>query len=144
MTTTETQPPHSVLLYDGLCGFCDRTVQFISQRDKRKTMRFAPLQGAYAATLFSRFPELRTIDSLIVAEQDADGATRIHVRSAAVLEIATYLGGGWRLLGMLGRLIPRVVRDWSYNAFARRRLRVFGRLEACRLPAPEERRQFLD
>lgn len=135
----------TVLLYDGLCGFCDRTIQFIVKRDKIRTLRFAALQGEFAATLFKRFPDVRKIDSLVYVQTDANGAAQnVLVRSDAVIVIAAYLGGLWRVGGLLLRVIPRPVRDWAYSAFAKRRFRIFGRLPACRIPSAQERSRFLD
>ena len=135
---------HTVLLYDGLCGFCDGILQFILARDQKRTMRFAALQGDYAGTLLKEFPELQAVDSLIVVQTSADDPTRRPlVRSDAVIAIAGYLGGPWRAVGALLRLIPRRVRDWGYDAFATRRFRFFGRRESCRLPSPEQRARFL-
>ena len=134
----------SVLLYDGLCGFCDGAMQFILARDRRRTMQFAALQGEYAGALFKDFPELHAVDSLILVRSSADNPTRLLlVRSDAVIAIAEYLGGPWRAVGWLLRVIPRRVRDWGYDAFAKRRFRLFGRRESCRLPSAEERARFL-
>ena len=139
MTTATT-----VLLYDGLCGFCDRTIQFIVKHDTIRTMQFAPLQGDFARQVLERHPALRAIDSLVLVRNDADSPVQsVLVRSDAVIAIAAYLGGIWRVGGLLLRVIPRPVRDWGYNAFARRRFRVFGRLDACRIPSAEERSRFL-
>jgi predicted DCC family thiol-disulfide oxidoreductase YuxK len=139
---TPVTPVTPVLFYDGVCGFCERTVQFILARDRRGTMRFAPLQGEFAAAFFARHPDARAIDSLILVELDDQGRERVSVRSAAVLRIAQYVGGGWRLARVLG-LVPRVVRDAVYDAFARSRYRLFGRYDACPLPAPDVRARFL-
>ena len=135
----------SVLLYDGLCGFCDRTIQFIVKHDAKRTLKFAALQGEFAERVVEQHPELRAIDSLVLVRDDADGLVQsVMVRSDAVIAIAAYLGGVWGVGGAVLRVIPRPVRDWGYNAFARRRFLVFGRLNACRLPTTEERARFLD
>src|SRR5688572_32991168 len=99
-----------VLLYDGLCGFCDATVQFILKHDRRGSMQFAPLQGDFARGLLARHPALAAIDSLVLIEQDARGAERVSVRSEAVLRIADYLGGAWRVARLL-KVVPRSLRD---------------------------------
>jgi len=131
------------MLYDGLCGFCDRTVQLVLRYDRRGTMRFAPLQGAFAQAVLRRHPTLQGVDSLVVVDPDtASGDERVHVRSEAALAIAQYLGGAWRALAVL-RLVPRPLRDWGYDLFARYRYRVFGRFDACPLPSPEVRSRFI-
>jgi predicted DCC family thiol-disulfide oxidoreductase YuxK len=132
-----------VLLYDGLCGFCDRTVQFILARDPGGSMMFAPLQGEFAAGILQRHPELRKIDSLILVEnRDGAGDARVSVRSEAMLGIANYLGGPWRA-AMIMKVIPSVLRDWGYDLFARHRYRIFGRFDSCPAPDAGVRARFL-
>lgn len=131
-----------VLLYDGLCGFCNGTVRFILARDAGGAMRFATLQGDFAKSILARHPSVAGIDSLVVVEFD-DAGEHIMVRSDAALRIASHLGGPWRLfLGL--RLVPRPLRDLAYSAFARFRYRLFGRYGACPLPPPGTRDRFMD
>ncbi|HYN84264.1 MAG TPA: DCC1-like thiol-disulfide oxidoreductase family protein [Pyrinomonadaceae bacterium] len=133
-----------VLLYDGVCGFCNRAVQTVLARDRRGTMRFAALQSDYARRLVERHPSLAGVDSVVYVEPSADGlGERVFVRSDAALRVAAYLGGPWRIF-LAARLIPRAVRDRLYDLFARHRYRLFGRRDACMLPPPDARRRFLD
>jgi predicted DCC family thiol-disulfide oxidoreductase YuxK len=132
-----------VLLYDGSCGFCDRSVQFILRRDAGGSMKFAPLQGEFAARILQQRPDLRSIDSLVLVDTVGDGGNaRVSIRSAAVLDVAEYLGGPWRTARIL-RLVPAVLRDWGYDLFARYRYRVFGRCDSCPIPAADQRARFL-
>jgi predicted DCC family thiol-disulfide oxidoreductase YuxK len=132
-----------ILLYDGLCGFCDRVVQFVLRRDRKGTMRFAPLQGAFALGVLSRHPETQTIDSLVLVR--GSGATEtLTIKSAAVADILRYLGGGWKVTGVLLQLVPRFLGDAAYSAFAAIRYRVFGRYESCPVPSPAQRARFID
>ncbi|HQR17932.1 MAG TPA: DCC1-like thiol-disulfide oxidoreductase family protein [Gemmatimonadales bacterium] len=135
---------HQVLLYDGLCGFCDRTVQFVLARDPGGRMRFAPLQGDFAGDVLRRFPALAGVDSLVLVDVDGPppGAPPL-VRSDAILSIVDYLGWPWRA-AVVFRLVPRFVRDWAYDLFARHRYRLFGRYDACPLPSPGTRARFID
>lgn len=130
-----------ILFYDGLCGFCDRTVRFILRRDPHGSMRFAPLQGSSARKMLSRYPELEEVDSLILVE-GAGPDEIVFTHSEAILGIARYLGGPWALSAVL-RLVPRPVRDWGYALFARHRYRVFSRYKECPTPPPELRVRFL-
>ena len=132
----------TVLLYDGVCGFCNRTVQTIIRYDRRREMKFAALQSEYAKSVIARHPELRSVDSLVLVER-LNGEERISSHSTAALRIAAYLGGVWKLF-LISYLIPRPVRDVFYNLFARYRYRIFGKYEACPLPSPEIRNRFLD
>ena len=131
-----------VLLYDGLCGFCDRTVRFVLRHDHARVLKFAPLQGEFARDVLQRHPALQGIDSLVLVERDAQGE-RASVRSEGALRLAGYFGWPWRALGVF-RVVPRVLRDWCYDRFARIRYRVFGTFDACPLPAPEVRARFLE
>ncbi|HVX40697.1 MAG TPA: DCC1-like thiol-disulfide oxidoreductase family protein [Gemmatimonadaceae bacterium] len=131
-----------ILLYDGLCGFCDGAVQFVLRRDRRGRIRFAALQGDFAAAVIARHPELAGVDSLVLVERAPGGGERVSVRSDGALRVARYLGGAWRATTLL-RLVPRALRDWAYDTFARNRYRWFKRLEACRVPTAEERERFV-
>jgi len=134
-----------VLLYDGLCGVCNSAVRFILARDPVGGMRFAALQGAFAERLFARHPALRSVDSLLLVRHSGAGdEEQVSVRSEAVMEIGHYLGGIWRLASGVLRLVPRTLRDWSYDAFARRRDRLSRRYDSCPIPAPEVRARFID
>jgi predicted DCC family thiol-disulfide oxidoreductase YuxK len=135
--------PRLVLLYDGLCGFCNGTVRFVLDRDAGGAMRFAALQGEYAASVLAGHPSMDGIDSLVLIDTDGVGNERVLIRSDAVLRVARYLGGPWRLFGIF-RLVPRPLRDWAYSLFARFRYRLFGRYDACPLPAPAVRERFID
>jgi predicted DCC family thiol-disulfide oxidoreductase YuxK len=132
------------LLYDGTCGLCATSVQFILQREKSDTsLLFAPLQGETAARILQAHPELASVDSVILVEQDGNAAPRISVRSDAVIKVMRYLGGAWSMLGGIASIVPRFLRDASYNLVARTRYKVFGRDTACLLPTPEQRVRFL-
>ncbi len=132
-----------MLLYDGLCGFCDRVVQFVLARDRKGTMKFAPLQGAYALSVLSRHTEMQNIDSLVLV-RISGGVETVTAQSAAVADILRYLGGGWSAVAVLLRIVPRFIRDAGYAAFASMRYRLFGRYDSCPIPTPGQRARFID
>ena len=138
----ETSGGAPVLLYDGVCGFCNKSVQLILDRDRRGEMRFAALQSDYGQQVVARHPELRGVDSVVYVEP-ASGGERVHVRSDAALKVAEYLGGLWKLF-LAARLVPRALRDYFYDLFARNRYKFFGKYDSCMLPPPEVRSRFLD
>ena len=140
MKADDTLPP--VLLYDGVCGFCNWTVQTLLRCDPSGRLRFAALQSEYGRTIVSRHPNLEGVDSVVLIEPSNDGE-RVSVRSTAALRLVGYLGGAWRLLLVL-YLIPVPIRDAGYDLFARYRYRLFGRLDTCAIPTPEVRARFLD
>lgn len=135
-----------ILLYDGSCGLCARSVQFVLQHEGRPYgLNFATLQGPHGEAARRSHPELATIDSVVWLEPSPDGgAPRILVRSQAVLAVLRHLGGVWAFLASIGRVMPRVSRDALYRVVARYRYRVFGRDQSCLLPTPEQRARFLD
>jgi predicted DCC family thiol-disulfide oxidoreductase YuxK len=134
-------PGSAVLLYDGDCGFCAGSVQFVlahERASRRSALRFAPLQGVYGAWLRARFPVLDTIDSVVWFDPMFG---RVLTKSDAALETVAHLGGLWRVVAFTGRLVPRVVRDAAYDAIARRRLQLAA--PACLLPSADTRARFL-
>ena len=133
--------PSPVLLYDGLCGFCNTSVQFILGHETRHTLRFAALQGTFAGDLKRRHPKLDDVDSLVWVE-GAEPDERVWIRSDAVLRAVSYMGGFWKLF-LVFRVIPRAVRDFFYDVFARNRIRFFGRYGSCPVPTREVRSRFL-
>ena len=139
----ETTANAPVLLYDGVCGFCNKTVQMILARDRKGTMRFAALQSDYGRGVVERHAELRGVDSVVYVANSRDGGERIYVRSDAALHVLKYLGGAWKLL-LVGYVLPKPVRDFFYDLFARNRYRLFGKYDSCMLPPPEVRSRFLD
>lgn len=139
-----TNTSHPVLLYDGLCGFCNESVQRILRFEKKRTLLFAALQSDYGKSILALHPDLEGIDSVVFVESSVDPSKgRVFVRSDAVLQIARYLGGPWKL-ALAAYVIPRSVRDYFYDQFAKRRYRWFGKLDACLIPSPEVRARFLD
>lgn len=140
----ETNAGAPVLLYDGVCGFCNKTVQMILDHDRRGTMRFAALQSDYGRGVVGRHAELRGVDSVVFVENSSDGAERVYTRSDAALRVLKYLGGAWKLLLLAARAVPKPARDFFYDLFARNRYRLFGKYESCMLPPPEVRSRFLD
>jgi predicted DCC family thiol-disulfide oxidoreductase YuxK len=143
-------PRANLVLYDGVCGLCNRTVRFLLRIDRRNVLAFAPLQGQTAARLAERhgFPlagrgddpaGLRTI---VYVRKFGLKHERAHLRSDAVLRILGDVGGPWVLFGAL-RLVPRLLRDPVYDWVARNRYRWFGKLDRCPLPPPDQRARFL-
>ncbi len=140
------QDRQPILLYDGSCGLCARSVQFVLGHERvSHDLRFATLQGEHGRRALATEPQLATVDSVIWLEPAQEGrSARVLVRSDAVLAVMRHLGGPWKALAAFGRVVPRVSRDALYRIVARYRYRVFGREQACLLPTPEQRTRFLD
>ena len=132
-----------VLLYDGVCGFCNGAVRTILRLDRRGTLRFAALDSDFARAVVDRHPSLQDVDTVVFVDNPGQVGERVSVRTAAGLRVADYLGGPWKLLLVAG-VIPRRVRDWFYDRFAAVRYRVFGKYSSCPVPGREVRARFLD
>jgi len=126
------------VFFDGVCGLCNHSVDWLLAHDPEHKLRFAPLQGTTAREILDE--EIRNrLDTLVLVR---DGET--FTRTAAVSRILITLGGRWRVLGGLLWIIPAPIRDLGYGTVSRLRYRLFGKHESCRLPTPQERGLFLD
>ena len=132
----------TIVLFDGRCGLCTRSVQFILKRDRDAHFRFAALESEAATRECARVgappPQSTEPDSVIVI---AHG--RVLQCSDASLAIAARLPFPWPLFAVF-RVVPRGLRDWLYGVIARNRYRWFGRHDACMIPTPEQRARFLE
>lgn len=128
----------AIVLFDGVCNFCNGAVNFVINRDKAGYFKFAPLQSEVGERLISEHKiDKAETDSVILVE---DG--KVYTHSTAALRIGRKLDGAWRLLyGFV--VVPRLLRDFVYKFFAKNRYRMFGKQDACMLPTPEIRARFL-
>lgn len=137
--------PPPILLYDGVCGLCNRFVQFVLRRDRNAVFRFASLQSALAARILGRHgADASDLDTVYVVLNHELQEERLLSRSAAVIFVLRELGGPPRFSASLLQLLPRFLRDACYNAVARYRYRIFGRSEVCTLPCNQDHSRFLD
>jgi len=137
--------PHPILLYDCVCGLCNRLVQFILHRDRAAIFRFASLQSALAAGILARRgADARDLDTVYVVVNAGQADEQLFPRSDAAIFVLQQLGGIWRVAAFILRLVPRSLRDWEYRLVARLRYRIFGRYDACLLPSEDTRNRFLD
>lgn len=127
-----------IVLYDGTCGLCARSVRFILRRERDQALRFAPLQGETAAALRATYPAIpASIDSVVFI----DGG-KAHLRSKAFLHLAKHLRAPWRWAHAV-RWFPGFLLDLGYRLIAAIRYKVWGTVDACELPAPAQRARFL-
>ena len=134
----------AVILYDGLCGLCNRGVRFVLRRDSEGVFRFASLQSSAGRETLARHgiaPD--ALDTFYVVRNPELAGERVLSRSSAVIYTAERLGGAWKAATML-RVLPSRIRDWVYDTIARHRYRMFGRYETCPLPEARYRDRFID
>lgn len=136
---------HPILLYDGVCGLCNRLVQFILPRDRAAVFRFAALQSPLAARILARHgANAADLDTVyVVLNLDAPNESLL-ARSDAIIFVLQQLGGIWRFVASVLSVLPRPLRNWGYSLVAHTRYRLFGRYDSCPVPTPETRSRFLD
>jgi len=130
--------PTPIILFDGVCGLCARSVLFVIRHETYPIFRFAAFQSETGRQLCLRHkidPELP--DSLVVISEN-----KALFRSDEVIAIANQLGGLWRGLAFL-RLVPRSWRDWCYGIIAQNRYALFGRHTVCQVPPSAIQNRFL-
>jgi predicted DCC family thiol-disulfide oxidoreductase YuxK len=137
--------PHPILLYDGVCGLCNRFVQFILRHDRDAIFCFASLQSALAARILTRHgADPIDLDTVYVVLNHDLPDERLLSRSEAVLFVLKHLSGAGRTLAFLLQPLPGFVRDRAYNAIARHRYQIFGRSDVCTLPSDQDHSRFVD
>jgi predicted DCC family thiol-disulfide oxidoreductase YuxK len=162
-----------IILFDGVCNFCSRSVRFVLKRDNGGYFKFASLQGETAKELLNRYGQYHREPGQVHLRHPRHSHLqhphhpdhpahpshypypvqpdsfiliedgRLYMKSTAALRVCGHLPGAWKLLSML-RIIPRPVRDLVYDLVAQNRFKWFGRNDSCLLPSPEERNRFLD
>jgi predicted DCC family thiol-disulfide oxidoreductase YuxK len=140
-----TEPSNPILLYDGVCGLCNRLVQFSLKRDANQRLRFASLQSDFAGKVLQRRGlDARDLDSVYFVENCGRADERLASRSDAVISVLRLIGGSWTIAAALLQIIPTSIRDWAYGIIARNRYRIFGKSESCPLPEARDSHRFLD
>ncbi len=133
-----------LVLYDGVCGLCNRLNQFILRRDARDRFRFAALQSSLGREVLHRHGrEACDLDTVCLVADYGGPGERLHAKARAVLLALRLLGGIWHAARIL-EFLPSGLLDAAYDLVAARRYRLFGRSETCLLPPPEYRSKFLD
>jgi predicted DCC family thiol-disulfide oxidoreductase YuxK len=128
----------AIVLFDGVCNFCNASINFVIERDKSGYFQFAPLQSQIGIELLAKHSiDSSETDSVILVEND-----KAYTHSTAALRIARKLDGIWPLLHAFV-IVPKPIRDLAYKLFARNRYRLFGKQDACMMPTPDIRQRFL-
>jgi predicted DCC family thiol-disulfide oxidoreductase YuxK len=137
-----------LVFYDGTCGFCHATVQFLLKHDHKRQLLFAPLQGSAAKTLLTDCEEvakeIEGKDTIVFLENYKDKENqRLAIYSTAVFRTLRYLDGGWRFLAWMEHL-PKWLSNTGYRIIAHYRLKLRGESKACLIPPAADRSRFLD
>ena len=133
----------SIILYDGVCGFCNRFTAFVLARDKKNVFRFASLQSTFASEALAKYSTKSTLDTVYVITDAGNGSDRLLCKFEAVIfvlaNLQTTAAAGWAL-----KIVPKQIGDMLYNLFARYRYALFGELETCPYPSEAQRSKFID
>ncbi len=127
-----------IILFDGVCNFCNSSVNFVIDRDKKSVIKFAALQSDAGQQLLQQF-NLATseFNSFIFIE-----AGKVYTASTAALKVSKYLTALWPLLyGFI--IVPGFIRDGIYKWIAKNRYKWFGKKDQCMIPGLEVRSRFL-
>lgn len=129
---------NGIILFDGVCNFCNGSVNFIIENDSQDYFKFSPLQSDIAQELLEKHNiDISKTDSVVLIEND-----KAYTHSTAALKIAKRLNGVYPLLyGFV--IIPKFIRDFLYKTFAKYRYKLFGKKDICMMPTPEIREKFL-
>ena len=126
-----------IIFFDGVCPVCNGFVDYVLKKDLKNQFQFSSLQSQFAkATLL---PQYQGLDSVILLEND-----QTFIKSTAVLRILFQLNGHWNALAVFLSAIPRPIRDFFYDIFAKNRYRIFGQNEICRVPTVKEKLRFIE
>ena len=137
----ELESGKKIILFDGVCNLCNRSVQFVIKRDSKDVFRFASLQSDLGKKLLAeRNINPQETDSIVLIEPNV----AYYTRSSAAIEIAKELGGLWSLISAFNYILPENIRDSIYNFIAENRYKWFGKKDECPLPTPEQRRKFIE
>lgn len=127
-----------IILFDGVCNFCNSTVNFVIKKDKKKILKFAVLQSSIAKKLLKgQAIQANDLSSFVFIENE-----KVYSRSTAALRVCRYLTGLWPLMyGFI--ILPKFIRDAVYNWIAKNRYKWFGKKNECMIPTPEIKARFL-
>jgi len=136
----DTENYHGIIVFDGICNFCNSSVNFIIARDEKNLFRFTPMQSSTGQKLLEKHNLSRdNIDTFLLVK-NSKALTKSD--AALAIAIATELKRPWNYLTILS-FIPRPVRDYFYCLVARNRYKWFGKKEQCMIPTPDVRNKFL-
>jgi predicted DCC family thiol-disulfide oxidoreductase YuxK len=127
-----------ILLFDGECGFCNKSIQFFLERERKKVVHFASLQSDTGKILRKYFEIGDKVDSVILIKDHS-----AFIKSCAALRMTRYMKGLWPMM-MVFVMIPPFIRNIGYDFIAKRRMKWFGRIENCALLQKEDKVRFIE
>lgn len=130
--------PNGIVLFDGVCNFCNSSINTIIKLDKKKYFRFAPLQSEVGQWLMNKHGlDPAKFDSVILVDDN-----KAYYYSGAILNIARKMRGIYSLAYVF-MIIPPFIRNGIYKWIAKNRYKWFGKKDACMVPTPDIRSRFV-
>ncbi len=127
-----------IILFDGVCNFCNSSVNFTIKRNSKSNIQFAPMQSEAGQRLLKQYSlPLTDMQSFIFIEQG-----KAYKQSTGALRVCRHLRGLWPLCYYF-IIVPRFIRDGIYNWIAKNRYKWFGVRQQCMIPAPGVKARFL-
>lgn len=127
-----------IILFDGVCNFCNDVINKIIAKDTKNVFVFASLQSEIGQKILKHIGLSNDLDTIVLYEP----GIAYYVKSDAAIEIAKQIGGIYSLL-RIGNLLPRRLRNLTYDYIARNRYKWYGKKDACMIPTPEMKAKFL-
>ncbi len=129
---------HPVILFDGVCNFCNGAINFVMKQDRKGVFRFAPLQSEAGQKLLEQHDlSTKDFDSFVLIDEG-----KVYKKSSASLKVMSYLPWPWKPAQIFW-IIPTPFRNAIYDFVAKNRYKWFGKKEECMIPTPELRKRFL-
>lgn len=129
---------HHIVIYDGVCGFCDASIQFILDQKPTNKLRFVSFQSETGQQIMAKFKLEINLDTIILVEEGI-----VHQKAKAFLRILKHVETSYRFASYLA-IIPSFISNLFYDIVAKYRYKIMGKVDQCRLLTPIERQFFLE
>ncbi|MCU0467951.1 MAG: thiol-disulfide oxidoreductase DCC family protein [Arcicella sp.] len=129
---------YQIILFDGVCNFCNASINFIIDHDPKKHFKFASLQSDFGQNILRKFSKnTQDFDSVILLKNN-----QLYEKAEAAIEIVQHLSGFWQYLRIF-KVFPTPILNFFYDIVAKNRYRIFGKSDVCRMPTTDLRERFL-
>jgi predicted DCC family thiol-disulfide oxidoreductase YuxK len=130
----------SIIFFDGVCNFCNSSINFLMKIDKNRKLKFAALQSDFSKQKLLPFQkELQSVNSIVFLKDD-----KVFIESNAVANFLIEIGGFWKIIGNIIQLTPNFISNFFYKLIAKYRYKIFGKRNVCRVPNENEKQFFLE
>lgn len=126
-----------IVLFDGVCNFCNTSVRFVLAYNRAENIHFSPLQSDFAKQLLAEHNLSSDDMDTVVFFQD----NKVYTKSSAAFQIARHLIYPWKALYYF-KHFPKNITDWIYELIAKNRYSWFGKKNQCMVPKSEWKERF--